>query len=256
MQTTPLSQEQITRYSRQILLKEIGGNGQIRLGKTTVFILGAGGLGSPIAFYLAAAGVGHLIIADGDRVERSNLQRQILHTTSRIGTFKADSAAETLRALNPATQITSINEKITAESIHAITNACDLVVDASDNFTTRYLLNQACLEAKKTLVSGAVLGFEGQVATFRHGVDPNAPCYQCLYPRMGSEEGLPTCATAGVLGAVAGMVGTIQATEVIKEILGIGTSMAGFVLLINLLDGVFHRVQIQKDPACPICSPA
>lgn len=258
MNPTTLSPEQIQRYSRQILLKAISGAGQTRLKNATVFLLGAGGLGSPAAFYLAAAGIGHLIIADSDRIELSNLQRQILHTTDRIGTFKAESAAQTLQALNPQIRITPITSHITKDNIHKVIADCDLIVDGSDNFPTRYLLNEVCMEVKKVLIFGAVLGFEGQIATFRHGVDPTTPCYQCLYPRSNptnTEESLPTCATAGVLGAVAGVIGAYQAAEAIKEILGNQPTLAGSLLLINLFDGLFHRIQLPKDPNCPICNP-
>ncbi len=256
MNTNPLSPEQIQRYSRQILLKTVGGKGQIALSNATVFLLGAGGLGSPAALYLAAAGVGHLIIADGDQVELSNLQRQILHTTDRIGQFKTESATQALQALNPEIRITPLTIQITKDNITPSIAKAEIIVDGSDNFTTRYLLNQACRQAGKTLISGAVLGFEGQLATFRHGKEPKAPCYQCLYPHNphDTQEGVPTCATAGVIGAIAGVVGAYQAAEAIKEILGIGTSLAGSLLLINLFDGVFHRVQIRKDPNCPICN--
>ncbi|MBF0181028.1 MAG: HesA/MoeB/ThiF family protein [Magnetococcales bacterium] len=256
--TTPmLSNDQMVRYSRQILLRQIGGVGQRRLAAASVFILGAGGLGSPAACYLAAAGVGHLVIADGDRVELSNLQRQILHATDRIGLLKTESAARTLRAINPEVRITAFSERIDENNMQNAIAGCDLIVDGSDNFATRYLLNRAAKEAGKVLISGAVLGFEGQIATFRHGVDPAAPCYRCLYP-IGEEaagnETVPTCATAGVLGAVTGVVGSWQAAEAIKELLGIGASLAGSLMLINLLDGIVHRVRMAKDPGCPVCA--
>ena len=250
-----LTEEQIERYARQIVMRQIGGVGQERLLGATVFLLGAGGLGSPVAYYLAAAGIGHLIIADGDRVERSNLQRQILHTSGRIGTFKAESAAHTLRELNPGIRVTPVTRVITADNVAEWVEASTLVVDGSDSFDTRFLLNDWCRTLHKPLVSGAVLGFEGQVATFRHGLDPMQPCYRCLHPDPPTAGMAPTCATAGVLGAVAGMVGCQQAIETVKELLGIGDSLSGSVLLINTLDGVFQRIRLRKNPDCPACAP-
>ncbi|MBF0369542.1 MAG: molybdopterin-synthase adenylyltransferase MoeB [Magnetococcales bacterium] len=249
----PLSDTQIDRYSRQILLREIGGVGQEKLLAAKVFLLGAGGLGSPVALYLAAAGVGTLVIADHDRVDLSNLQRQIIHTRQSVGTPKVHSATRAIAALNSDVTVIPREGRVNAENVREWIAECDLVVDGSDNFATRHLINEACLQEKKTLISGAVLGFEGQVATFRHGIDAKAPCYACLFPTPPAPGTAPTCSTAGVLGALPGLVGTIQATETIKEILGIGQSLAGFMLLINALDGIYHRIQIPKNPDCPLC---
>lgn len=246
-----LSEKQIELYSRQIILKEIGGVGQSKLLDSTVFILGAGGLGSPAALYLAAAGVGHLVIADGDRVELSNLQRQILHTAARVGQAKADSAVSTLNALNPNIKVTAISERVTENNVVELLGYSDLVLDGSDNFATRYLLNESCLQLKKKLISGAVLGFEGQIATFAHGVDPAAPCYRCLFP--SPPVSAPTCSSAGVLGAVVGTVGTLQAAEAIKALLGIGEELVGSMLLVNVLDNIFHRITIPKRSGCSTC---
>jgi molybdopterin/thiamine biosynthesis adenylyltransferase len=246
-----LSEDQIGRYSRQIILKEIGGVGQARLLDSTVFILGAGGLGSPAAIYLAAAGIGHLVIADSDQVELSNLQRQILHTTDRIGVAKVVSAAQTIKAINPDVVVTPISERITEQNVASMLAGSDLVLDGSDNFSTRYLLNEACLNQGKRLISAAVLGFEGQIASFHHGVDANSPCYRCLFP--SPPEFAPTCSSAGVLGAVVGTIGTLQAAEAVKSLLGIGQGLAGSMLLVNILDNIFHRINIPKRPDCPTC---
>ncbi|WP_130471945.1 HesA/MoeB/ThiF family protein [Candidatus Magnetaquicoccus inordinatus] len=247
------SSEQLQRYSRQLLLKEMGGQGQARLLASRVVVVGAGGLGSPAAYYLAAAGVGRLLVIDDDRVELSNLQRQILHTSDRVGEDKAQSAATALRALNPDTEVIPIVSRLHAENVQSILAEGDVIVDGSDNFATRYLLNEACLQAGKVLVSAAVLGFEGQLSTFRHGVDGSAPCYRCLYPELPQSGAQPTCRSAGILGAVAGVLGAWQAAETIKEIVGIGDSLAGSLLLLNLLHGQLLRIQISKNPACPVC---
>ncbi|HIJ83627.1 MAG: Molybdopterin-synthase adenylyltransferase MoeB [Magnetococcales bacterium] len=248
----PLNETQIERYSRQILLKELGGAGQEKLLDATVFILGAGGLGAPAALYLAAAGIGNLIIADFDRVDLSNLQRQILFATPDIGQPKGETTAKALGRLNTDCNIQVIGERVTDNLLDDVLPRCRLALDASDNFATRYMLNAACLRHKKRLITGAVLGFEGQIATFHHGVNPAAPCYHCLYPSP-PQRGNATCATAGVLGGVAGVIGCLQAVEAVKELLGIGQSLAGQLLLINTLDLVFHRIRITKNPTCPTC---
>jgi molybdopterin/thiamine biosynthesis adenylyltransferase len=252
--TTELSSTQIERYSRQILLKEIGGVGQLRLLRARVVLLGAGGLGSPAACYLAAAGVGRLIIADDDRVELSNLQRQILHSTERIGQAKAESAVQTLRALNPDVEVIPVTERVTPATVDDLVRQGDVVLDGSDTFATRYLLNAACLRGGKPLISAAVLGFEGQLSVFPHGIDPAAPCYQCLYPHPPEPGTTATCSSAGVLGALTGILGAWQAAEAIKVLLNIGDSLAGSLLLVNLLHGQVRRIRIPKDPACSLCS--
>ncbi|MBF0453714.1 MAG: molybdopterin-synthase adenylyltransferase MoeB [Magnetococcales bacterium] len=247
-----LSEDQIERYSRQIILKDIGGAGQAKLLDATVFILGAGGLGSPAALYLAAAGVGHLVIADSDRVELSNLQRQILHTTCRVGALKVSSAKQAIQAINPEVQVTTFSQRVTETNVESMLASADLVLDGSDNFATRYLLNDACFRLKKKLISAAVLGFEGQIASFHHGVDGKAPCYRCLYPTP--PQSAPTCSSAGILGSVVGAVGTLQAAEAVKSLLGIGRNLAGTLLLVNVFDCIFHQVTIPKREGCPACS--
>ncbi|MBF0096189.1 MAG: molybdopterin-synthase adenylyltransferase MoeB [Magnetococcales bacterium] len=244
---------QLQRYSRQLLLREVGGQGQARLLASRVVLVGAGGLGSPAALYLAAAGVGRLVIVDDDRVELSNLQRQILHDTDRLGVEKAQSAAQTLRALNPDTEVVPVLSRLSADTVQAVLAQGDLILDGSDNFATRYVLNEACWQAGKPLISAAVLGFEGQLSTFRHGVDRASPCYRCLYPEMPAAGSTPTCRSAGVLGAVAGVLGAWQAAEAIKELLGIGDSLAGSLLLLNLLHGQIMRIRVDKRADCPVC---
>ena len=249
-----LTPPQMDRYSRQILLQGIGGIGQARLLNATVVLLGAGGLGSPVALYLAAAGVGHLVIADHDRVELSNLQRQILHNHHSLNQLKTESAAHNLRALNPDIKVTQFSEQVTEHNVQAFVQQGDLVIDGSDTFKMRYLLNRTCFHAGKILISAAVLGFEGQISTFRHGITPSSPCYQCLYPHIPESTLQPTCQTAGVLGALAGIIGSWQAAEAIKELLEIGESLDGSLLLINVLHGVVQRIRISKDPECPLCA--
>ncbi|MBF0629176.1 MAG: HesA/MoeB/ThiF family protein [Magnetococcales bacterium] len=219
-----------------------------------VFLLGAGGLGVPVALFLAEVGIGHLVIADGDRVELSNLHRQILHATARVTLPKVESLRQAFATSHPALRLIPLEQQITADNIRSAMAGCDLAVDGSDNFETRYLLNRVCGEMGIPLVSGAVLGWEGQVATFYHGVDPDFPCYRCLHPQAevcGAEGGIPTCASAGVLGPVAGMIGALQAVEVVKVLSG--APPTGSLLLINLLENIFLRVAIPKDPECPVC---
>jgi molybdopterin-synthase adenylyltransferase len=245
------SDEQIQRYSRQIILPGVGGKGQRKLIGAKVFIMGAGGLGSPAALYLAAAGVGSIGIADSDRVELSNLQRQILHRTSSVGLPKVESAKKTLESLNPKTQVQMYPDRITSVNIREIIRNYDVVLDGSDNFPTRFLVNDACYFEKKTLISGAILRFDGQLSTFK----PHAggPCYRCLFPEPPRPGIVPSCQEAGVLGAVAGVIGILQANEAIKEILDIGKSMAGRFLIFNALDLSFHIASLDKNPDCPLC---
>ncbi|MBF0190562.1 MAG: HesA/MoeB/ThiF family protein [Magnetococcales bacterium] len=230
-----------------------------RLQTARIFILGAGGLGAPLAWFLARAGIGHLVIADSDRVERSNLPRQILHVTARVGAPKAESARLTLQRIHPATRVTPIPARITATNILQAVAGCDLAVDGSDNYSARHRLNRACLNCRIPLVSGAVSGFEGQVATFHHGVDPEAPCYHCLYPETNandtSETDPTTCATAGVLGPVAGVIAALLAAEVVKTVLNRPAPHdTGSLRLINLRNSLDLRIAIPKDPACPVCA--
>ncbi len=247
------SEEQIRRYARHILLKEVGGVGQEKLLKAKVLVIGAGGLGSPLILYLAAAGVGTIGVVDDDTVDLSNLQRQIAHTTDRIGVSKVESAQAAVAVLNPDVNVVAHKVRLTADNAAALIAGYDIVADGSDNFTTRFLVNDACFFAQKTLVSAAVLRFDGQLSTFK----PHAggPCYRCLYPAPPPPGQIPSCDEAGVLGAVAGVLGTLQATEVLKEITGIGEGMAGRLLIYDALSAALRQVKIKPDPACPLCSP-
>jgi adenylyltransferase/sulfurtransferase len=244
---------ELTRYSRHILLDEVGALGQAKLRASRVLIFGAGGLGSPLLLYLAAAGVGTIGICDFDRVDLSNLQRQIAHTTDRIGDFKTSSAAAAARAINPEPRIIAHNDAVTVENVMALVQNYDFICDGTDNFAARFLIADACYFAGKTLVSAAVLRFEGQLATFRS--DGISPCYRCLYPEPPPAGLVPSCAEAGVLGAVTGVLGTLQATEVLKEILGIGESMAGRLLIWDALAMRFRNVTLRRDPGCALCGP-
>jgi adenylyltransferase/sulfurtransferase len=245
------SDEQIHRYSRQIILPGIGGKGQKKLAEAKVFILGAGGLGSPAAIYLAAAGVGTVGLADSDVVELHNLQRQILHRTADVGFPKVESGRRTLESLNPEVRVQTYDERITSANIREIIKAYDLVLDGSDNFSTRFLVNDACYFEKKTLISGAILRFDGQLSTFKPHV--GGPCYRCLFPEPPPPGFVPSCQEAGVLGVVAGIIGILQANEALKEILGLGESLAGRFLMFNALNLSFHEFKIQKNPNCLLC---
>lgn len=251
------SDADIARYARHILLDEVGGTGQARLRRAKVLVVGAGGLGSPLLMYLAAAGIGTLGIVDDDVVDLSNLQRQIVHTTARVGEAKVASARRTLLELNPATAVVEHRERLDAANALALVGGYDVVADGSDNFPTRFLLNDACFFARKPLVSGAVLRFEGQVATFkayeRAGDGSHGPCYRCLFRAPPPPGEVPSCAEAGVLGAFCGVIGSLQATEVIKELLGIGHSLSGSLLVIDGLLARFRRIQVKADPGCPLC---
>jgi adenylyltransferase/sulfurtransferase len=245
------TEAQIQRYARHILLPEVGGVGQEKLLKARVLVVGAGGLGSPVILYLAAAGVGTIGVVDDDAVDLSNLQRQVLHATARIGTPKAYSAQAAVAAINPDVKIIPHRVRLAADNAMELISAYDLIADGSDNFATRFLVNDACFFAKKALVSAAVLRFDGQLATFK----PHAggPCYRCLYPEEPPAGQIPTCAEAGILGAVAGVLGTLQATEILKEILGLGQSMAGRLMIYDALSALVRTVKIAPDPACALC---
>lgn len=245
------SDEQIHRYSRQMILPGIGGKGQRKLMEAKVLIMGAGGLGSPAAIYLAAAGVGTIGLADFDRVELHNLQRQILHKTGDLGRLKVESGRETVESLNPEVKVQTYSDRIVSANIREIIKGYDLVLDGSDNFPTRFLVNDACYFERKTLISGAILRFDGQLSTFK----PHAggPCYRCLFPEPPPPGMVPSCQEAGVLGAVAGVIGILQANEALKEILGLGESMAGRFLMFNALNLSFHEVKIAKNSNCPLC---
>jgi adenylyltransferase/sulfurtransferase len=245
-----LSDEQTERYSRHILLPEIGGRGQRRLLQAKVLVAGAGGLGSPAALYLAAAGVGAIGISDGDAVELSNLQRQILHSTSDLGRPKTRSAASRIQELNPGVQVIEHQERLSAHNALAVIRGYDFVVDGTDNFASRYLINNACVLAGKALSSGAIFRFEGQVTTIAPG---RGPCYRCLYPEPPPAGLAPSCQEAGVLGAVAGVIGAIQAAEAIKWIVGGGEALVGRLLICDLLRATFREVRVQHDRNCAVC---
>jgi adenylyltransferase/sulfurtransferase len=251
-----LTDAQFHRYARHLILDEIGEAGQARLLAARVLVIGAGGLGAPVLLYLAAAGVGTLGIVDDDIVELSNLQRQVIHTTARLGTRKTESAAATLRALDPAITLELHAERLTEANVDRLIAGYDLVADGSDNFPTRYLVNDACVRAGKIFVSGALLRFEGQLSVFKPHAGPAHPCYRCLFPEPPAAGSTPRCEEAGILGAVAGVVGTLQATEIVKEILGLGTSLSGTLLMYDALGSSFYRIAIPRDPDCQVCGSA
>lgn len=242
-------EDQIRRYSRHIILPEMGGTGQAALLRSRVLVVGAGGLGSPVILYLAAAGVGTIGVVDDDVVDLSNLQRQVLHTVDSIGSAKVDSAVRAVTAINPDVRLVPIRTRLSKDNIAAILADYDVVADGSDNFPTRFLVNDACRLAGKTLVSAAILRFDGQLATYR----PNGPCYRCIYAEEPPADAVPTCSSAGVLGAMAGTMGALQATEVVKELLGIGESMAGRLLIYDALSVTFRTIRVPRDPGCPLC---
>ena len=242
--------DQAERYSRHLLIPEVGEAGQHKLLRSKVLVIGAGGLGSPAAYYLAAAGVGTLGIVDSDVVDATNLQRQILHSTARIGESKVDSAKETLEALNPDVKIVGYKQRLTSENIDSIISDYDVVLDGADNFPTRYLLNDACVKWGKPLVHGSIYRFEGQVTVFK---TPDGPCYRCLFHQPPPPELAPSCAEAGVLGVLPGVIGTIQANETLKLLLDIGDPLIGRYMLFDALEGSFREVRLRRDPGCPVC---
>jgi adenylyltransferase/sulfurtransferase len=245
-----LDDERIERYSRQIILPEVGGKGQEKLFGAKVLLVGAGGLGSPVAMYLAAAGVGTIGIVDSDRVELNNLQRQILHSTDDVGLPKVESAAKRLKSLNPDVNVIIHQLRLTSQNALDIIDGYDVVVDGSDNFPTRYLVNDACYLLKKPLSHGAILRFEGQAFTM---IPDETPCYRCLFPSPPPPGLVPSCQQAGILGAVAGVIGTIQAAEVLKLILGVGEPLLGRLLIFDAADMEFRTVKIPKNPRCALC---
>ncbi len=252
------SEDDIQRYSRHILLAELGAVGQARLGQARVLVVGAGGLGSPLLLYLAAAGIGTLGVIDHDRVELSNLQRQVAFTMAEIGSSKARAAASAASARNPGPRVVAYAERLSARNAMQLVGEYDIVCDGTDNFATRFLLSDACVLARRTLVSAAVLRFEGQLSTFKpHVRDPSQPgqhpCYRCLYPEPPPPGLVPACSEAGVLGPVTGVMGTLQATEVLKEALGIGESLSGRLLTWDALAMRFRSIRLRPDPACPAC---
>ena len=246
-----MNDSQLLRYSRHILLPKIGYEGQEKLTKSHVLIVGAGGLGSPAALYCAASGVGQLTICDFDIVDLTNLQRQIIHTTASVGTNKAVSAQQTIFEINPEVIVQTIQQKSSEAEFKTLAENADVVIDCSDNFATRYALNRVCLQLKKPLVSGAAIGFEGQISVFdfRH---ENSPCYHCLFPDTGEDTDL-RCATNGVFAPLVGMIGTAQAAEALKLMMNIGDSLQGRLLLLDALSMEWRTIKLSKDPACAVC---
>ena len=243
--------EQIERYSRHIILPEVGGEGQSHLLESKVLLVGAGGLGSPAAFYLAAAGIGNMGIIDFDTVDLSNLQRQIIHNTERIGMLKTESAKKTITALNPDVNVTVFNEKLCSENILSLFEGYDYILDGTDNFATRYLINDACVMMGKTNIHGSIFRFEGQVTIFK---SDEGPCYRCLYPEPPPPGMVPNCQEGGVLGVLAGVIGNLQVVETLKLILGKGETLIGSLLIYDALKTEFRKLKLKKDPQCPVCS--
>ncbi len=246
----PMNDEQLLRYSRQILLPQFGIEGQQTLLDSHVLIIGAGGLGSPVAMYLAAAGVGHIGIADGDRVDLSNLQRQILHTQQDIGRPKVESARQSLQAINPDVRIDIIATRLEGAALDAQVQAADLVLDCTDNFTTRFAINESCVRNQTPLVSGAAIRMEGQVAVFDPRV-ADSPCYRCLYREEGEQE--ETCSENGVLAPTVGIIGSLQAMEAIKLLAGIGAPLTGRLLVFDGMTMEWRVMKLRRDPGCPVC---
>ena len=250
MSARVLTEDQIRRYHRHIIMPTVGSRGQRRLLAAKVLIVGAGGLGSPAALYLAAAGVGTLGIADFDTVDLSNLQRQILHHVADIGRLKVDSATDSIAAINPDVRVEPYSEPLTSANALAIMGQYDVILDGSDNFATRYLINDAAVLLRKPVVHGSIYRFDGQLMVIKPGV---GPCYRCLFPNPPPPGAVPNCAEAGVLGVLPGIVGTLQATEAIKLILGLGRPLVGRLLLIDALEMSFSEIEVRRDLACPVC---
>ncbi|EWY37285.1 thiamine biosynthesis protein ThiF [Skermanella stibiiresistens SB22] len=247
------TEAQIERYARHIILPEVGGIGQEALLKSRVLVVGAGGLGSPLLLYLAAAGVGTIGVVDNDVVDLSNLQRQIIHDTASIGTPKVQSAEARLKAINPEIRLDIHQVRLDASNVMGLIADHDVIADGTDNFAARYLLADACHLGGRTLVSAAMLRFDGQISTFKSHLGGGNPCYRCIFREPPPAGLIPSCAEGGVLGALAGAVGSIQAIEVMKEILGIGESLSGHLLMYDALRTSFHKVRVQPDPECPLC---
>ena len=247
-----MNDNQLLRYSRHILLPQIGYEGQEKLTKSHVLIVGAGGLGSPAALYLAASGVGKLTICDFDNVDLTNLQRQIIHTTQSVGTNKALSAQQTIYEINPEINVQTIQRKSSEAEFKVLAETADVVIDCSDNFATRYALNRVCFTLKKPLVSGAALGFEGQITVFDFR-NKASPCYHCLFPDTGEDSDL-RCATNGVFAPLVGMIGTAQAAEALKLLINIGESLQGRLLLLDALSMEWRTIKLTRDPKCAVCA--
>lgn len=247
-----MNDEQLLRYSRHILLPEIGIEGQERLLSARALVIGAGGLGSPVALYLASAGVGHITICDGDKVDLTNLQRQIVHRTHSIGRTKVDSARATLAEINPEARVVALAERVGGARLDELVDSADVVVDGCDNFATRHAVNRACVKFRKPLVSGAAVRFDGQVAVFDLR-DAHSPCYHCLFPESGENEDV-RCAVMGVFAPLVGIVGSIQAAEALKVISGAGETLVGRLLLVDALAMQTRIVRFAKDAACTVCA--
>ncbi len=245
-----MDDEHLLRYGRHIMLPQVDITGQQKLLDSTALIIGMGGLGSPIAMYLAAAGVGHLILVDFDVVELSNLQRQIIHHTADLGRLKVESARDTLLALNPDVKVTCIAQRLDDQALAEQVKQADVVLDGSDNFKTRFAVNRACVKHQTPLISGAAIRMEGQVAVFMNN-RPDSPCYHCLYKEEGEEE--TRCSETGVLAPVVGIIGSLQATEAIKVLVGMGDNLNGWVLIMDALHQDWRRLRLSRDPACPVC---
>ena len=246
-----LSEEQIERYSRQIILPHVGGKGQEKILGAKVLVVGTGGLGAPCAFYLAAAGVGTIGLVDSDKVELNNLQRQIIHTTADLGMLKAESGRKRISGLNPGVKVITHNLRLTSENILGIIKDYDIVVDGTDNFPTRFLINDACVMNEKPLVHAGIFRFDGQIMTI---MPKTGPCYRCLFPEPPPPGAVPSCQEGGILGAVAGVLGVMQANEVLKFILGIGELLVGRLLIFDALTSNFRTVKVPKDKDCSVCS--
>jgi molybdopterin-synthase adenylyltransferase len=249
-----MDDDQLTRYSRHILLDEIGIDGQQRLLDSRVLLVGAGGLGSPVALYLASAGVGEVTVCDADTVDLTNLQRQVAHTTDSVGTLKVASIARAMRAINPSTRVVALAQRLEGEPLLERVAAADVVIDASDNFPTRHALNAACVRHRKPLVSGAAIRFDGQVSVFdlRDGA---GPCYHCLFPQVDAEgDDEERCAVMGVFAPLVGVVGAMQAAEALKLIAGVGRSLSGRLLLFGARESEWREVRVKRDPGCAVCA--
>ncbi|HWU82973.1 MAG TPA: molybdopterin-synthase adenylyltransferase MoeB [Methylophilaceae bacterium] len=246
-----MNDNQLLRYSRHILLPQIGYEGQEKLTQSHALIVGAGGLGAPVALYLAAGGIGQLTICDFDTVDLTNLQRQVIHTTQSVGINKAVSAQHALQAINPEVAVHTVQAKSTEAQFAALASEADVVIDCSDNFATRYALNRVCVKLRKPLVSGAAIGFEGQVTVFDMRHD-SSPCYHCLFPDTGDEEGM-RCAENGVFAPLVGMIGTTQAAEAMKLLLGLGESLQGRLLLLDVQAMEWRSIKLSRDASCKVC---
>ncbi len=246
----PLTEQQIERYSRHIILGEVGGEGQERLLASRVLIIGAGGLGAPAALYLAAAGVGTIGVVDGDRVDLTNLQRQVIHHTKDLNAEKVESAAEKMRAINPDVTVKTYNTKVDAGNIAGVIGDYDFVIDGTDNFPAKFLINDACYFGKKPLSHAGILRFDGQLMTILPG---ESACYRCVFDSPPPADAVPSCSQAGVLGVLAGVIGSLQATEAIKYLLGLGELLTDHLLTYNALKMQFRRVALSRNPDCPIC---